>query len=167
MNHNLPMKWNSFYKFWTVLNCVGGTIWCIALAALLVVYSFAFDLISPFLSLFNAVTLDAFVSLVVRLLANGIIFTILSYITVPTLGRYSKSGLIRIYLQTLAAAVGHLLKIIFLMDLFAVMSRTMPSLDLNNMDIGLYVVFAAAFIVRFIIFIAGIVYYYKRKARRR
>lgn len=167
MSRNLSMKWNSFYKFWTVLNCIIGTIWCLALVALLGIYSFSIGLISPYIMSLSTDALNALVTLVTCLLVNAIIFLILSYATVPALGKYNKSGLIRIYLHNLTAALSHLVKVILLRDFFSALNRTMPSLDLNNMDVGLYAVFFISFAVRLIILVASLFYFYKRKRRSR
>lgn len=166
MSRSRPMKWNNFYKFWTILNCIFGTVWCVALLAVLCIYSFGIDLISSFIMFFDTSVLEAGITLIIKFLASGLIFLILSYATVPALNRYNPSGLIRIYIQTLAAAVNHICKMVFLKDFFDVLMRNM-SLNLDNIDIALYTIFLLFFFIRIVIFLIGIIYYFKRKKHKK
>lgn len=166
MSRSRPMKWNSFYRFWTILNCISGTIWCLALIAVLAIYSLGVDFFSTMIVLLDSNVLKAAVDLIIQLLVNGLVFLVLSYAAVPALNKYNnRSGLIRIYIQTLAAAVSHLLKVLFLRDFFDVLTRSMSTINLNNMDLGIYAVLIILFFVRTVIFLIGSVYYYKRKRR--
>lgn len=163
MSRNRPMKWNNFYRFWTILNCIFGTIWCLALIGILGIYSFGVGLISSFMVLLDTSVIEAAVDLIIKLLINGLIFLILSYAAVSALNKYNRhTGLIRIYLQSLSAAICHILKIIYLRDFFDALTRYM-SVDLNNIDLGLYAVLIILFIIRILIFLTGAVYFYKRK----
>jgi len=168
MHKKRGMKWNSFYQFWTAVSAIWGTLWCMLLALALGLCCFGSGLLDSYLDIFSLLPptsqmIDIVINLLIRLLASGLAMMILSYLAISSLNRNNRAGLVRINLQSFMAALTHLLKFFFFWDAFNAVDTLFPGVLDDNTLLGFYAVLCFMFLIRFIIFIFNLVYFYKRK----